>query len=147
MKRQFYSLYQRDYDDCDPVGVYEGPVGLNISELRTAFDKLLRPASYPRYPVYNGPRMKVEPLRGGSVCSGPFSMTDDDGTVADVASKEYKEWNEKCIRISARYADENDKAFKAMKKLYPGRDEVSMFISWLKREHGFKEVKATAFSI
>ena len=149
MKRQLYNLYEQDYDSIEFHGVYEGPTGLDIGKLHKEFTDRLRPVKA-RYPKYNGQRVKYVPLRPahGVCCSGAYDENwAIDGTIEDVTSQEYKDWLQKTQMVTRRVQEENEAATKTMKMLYPGKDETEMFLSYLKQEKGFKEVKSESFNI
>lgn len=136
MKRQLYNLYTGwaepeyadDYDSQCNV-VLDGPADVDLSALREHFNSEV--VGLFDYPAYNGP--DADKYRGCR--SGGIDMEEEPESLT------HKVWREGYDLYCKRYNGKKDR----LRRKYPGESDGEMFVSWLKVEKGFKEVKTTAF--
>lgn len=138
-----YVLYSQDYDNFNELGTYEGPDGLDVCKLK---DKFMSNFDYrglgkPDYPKYNGPTI---PLHYGPCSSGSLP----EGTpMCVMTSPEFIKWDFVKKQSEKDWSKKRDDKVKEFKIKYKGKTEFDMFLSYLKVEFGFKEVKSVWINV
>ena len=147
-----YILYSQQYDDYEFHGLFEGPSGLKIDSLHDKFMANFdhRTLWTPKRPDYRGPFTEVRRDRKpssvvvtGSIGSGCLG----DQPWPDASSPEYITWQAECRRADLEWQRQRSEKVKLFQQRYGGKDEFQMFLSYLKKEHGFKEVQAVLVNL
>ena len=147
-----YVLSSQDYDDYEFHGLFEGPDGLKIDALYDKFKANFdhRSLGTPKRLVYQGPFTKARRdgkassiVATGSIGSGCL----DDEPWPDATSPEYIVWQKECREADLEWHDRRKEKVKLLQQRYSRENEFQMFLSYLKKEHGMKEVQAVVVNL
>ncbi len=132
--------YDYDGEGYSSHVVCEGPSHVNLDRLKRDFLKTLDPGRV-EYPKYSGPMTAYDPPEN-SCGSGTITRARGD-LIPDTSCAEYKQWERDCTNQRKALDKKRKELEEKVRQSYPGKTEDEMFISYLKKNHDFKEVNAT----
>jgi hypothetical protein len=151
VKKQLYVVAATEYSSVSVFGVFEGPAGLDLTEIAREFNHYWHGEGLPpqeHFP-YDGPFKEYKQSRmAGAVCSGaivgnyPDSIPGKPGVylVADADSPEYKAWAEKTEAARRAYWERREARMEELRKKYGGAEQEEVCLNFLLKEHGLRKL-------
>jgi hypothetical protein len=150
--KQLYVIAATEYSSVSVFGVFEGPAGLDITEIAREFNHYWHGEGLPPQEVfpYDGPFKEYKQSRmAGAVCSGAFAATDYYPTiegkpgvylVPEVESPEYKAWQKKTEAARRAYWERREARMEELRKKYGGAEQEEVCLNFLLKEHGLRKL-------
>lgn len=135
-----YILYTQDWEDFEIEGLFDGPVSMDVFALREEFY-----ANFDQRTLGHRIQMLLQITQDHHILdthvSGSIHVAGTQSLATNADLERHQKWNDEREKIHASWHEEKELKIEEWKKKYPGENVSEMFVSYLKIEHGFKEIE------